>query len=207
MKTLNINLKYTSYKIVIENGLLDKLSLYIKEVYSNKKIFIITDDVVEKLYLNKVISSLADFDLDYVVIPHGEMSKTIEKYAYICEELINKGVKRNHMLLALGGGVIGDLTGFVAATLYRGISYIGIPTSLLSQMDSSIGGKTGIDFAGRKNILGAFKQPSLVLIDPNTLDTLDPKEFNNGMGELIKHGAIGNIKLKAEPRYVIGDAL
>lgn len=195
MKTLNINLKYTSYKIVIENGLLDKLSLYIKEVYGNKKIFIITDDVVEKLYLNKVISSLADFDLDYVVIPHGEMSKTIEKYAYICEELINKGVKRNHMLLALGGGVIGDLTGFVAATLYRGISYIGIPTSLLSQMDSSIGGKTGIDFAGRKNILGAFKQPSLVLIDPNTLDTLDSKEFNNGMGELIKHGAIGNINL------------
>ena len=97
--------------------------------------------------------------------------------------------------MALGGGVIGDLCGFVASSLYRGIPYIGVPTSLLSQMDSSIGGKTGIDFFGRKNILGAFKQPSMVLIDPKTLDTLDPSEYTSGMGELIKHGAIGNKKL------------
>ena len=99
------------------------------------------------------------------------------------------------MLLALGGGVVGDITGFVAGTLYRGLPYIGIPTTLLSQMDSSIGGKTGIDFFNRKNILGAFKQPLMVLIDPLVLNTLDNREFNNGMGELIKHGAIGNKKL------------
>ena len=196
MRQLDINLKNTSYKIIIENGLLNHLSDYIKDVYNNKKIFILTDDIVKDLYLDKVINSLSnDYDVDYVAIPNGEASKNISTYAYVCEELINKGIKRNHLLLALGGGVIGDLCGFVAATLYRGIPYIGIPTTLLSQMDSSIGGKTGIDFAGRKNILGAFKQPSMVLIDPETLNTLDEREFNNGMGELIKHGAIGNKKL------------
>ncbi len=196
MRQLDINLKNTSYKIIIENGLLNHLSDYIKGVYNNKKIFILTDDIVKNLYLDKVINSLAnDYDVDYVVIPNGEDSKNISTYAYVCEKLINIGIKRNHLLLALGGGVIGDLCGFVAATLYRGIPYIGIPTTLLSQVDSSIGGKTGIDFAGRKNILGAFKQPSMVLIDPETLNTLDEREFNNGMGELIKHGAIGNKKL------------
>lgn len=196
MRELNIKLTNTSYDIIIEDGLLSHLSFYIKNVYKNKKIYILTDDNVEKLYLNQAIKALEnDFDVDYVVIPHGEESKTISTYANVCEALIEKGIKRNHLLLALGGGVIGDLCGFVAATLYRGIPYVGIPTSLLSQMDSSIGGKTGIDFAGRKNILGAFKQPSMVLIDPKTLDTLDEREFNNGMGELIKHGAIGNYKL------------
>lgn len=196
MRELNINLKNTSYKIIIENNILSHVNDYIKEVYQNKKIYILTDDVVENLYLEKLMLSLKnDYELDYVVIPHGEESKNIQTYISVCEQLINKGIKRNHLLLALGGGVIGDLSGFVASTLYRGIPYIGIPTSLLSQMDSSIGGKTGIDFAGRKNILGAFKQPLMVLIDPQTLNTLDEREFNNGMGELIKHGAIGNYKL------------
>jgi len=196
MRKLEINLSTTKYDIVIENGLLSHCVDYIKTVYSNKKIYIVTDDNVEKLYLKTVMDSLATaYDVDYVVIPHGEESKTINVYANICESLIEKGVKRGNLLVALGGGVIGDMTGFVAASLYRGIPYVGIPTSLLSQMDSSIGGKTGIDFAGRKNILGAFKQPSMVLIDPNTLKTLDNREFNNGMGELIKHGAIGNYKL------------
>ena len=196
MRELNINLTNTSYKIVIEDNLLSHVNDYIKEVYKNKKIYILTDDVVEKLYLEKLMSSLKDdYELDYVSIAHGEESKNIQTYISVCEQLIDKGIKRNHLLLALGGGVIGDLCGFVAATLYRGIPYIGIPTSLLSQMDSSIGGKTGIDFANRKNIIGAFKQPSMVLIDPKTLQTLDEREFNNGMGELIKHGAIGNYKL------------
>ncbi len=196
MKELKINLKDKSYKIIISKGVLDEVNKYIKEVYNNKKVFIITDDNVSKLYLNKVINSLKnDFEVDYVVINHGEESKSINTYASVCEKLIDKGIKRNNLLIALGGGVIGDLTGFVAATLYRGIPYASIPTSLLSQMDSSIGGKTGIDFYSKKNILGAFKQPSIVLIDPNTLDTLDDREFNNGMGELIKHGAIGNYNL------------
>ncbi len=196
MRKLTINLKDHSYDIIIENNLLDNINTYVKNVYKNKKIFIITDDKVASLYLDKVVNALKkDFIVDYVIIKNGEASKTLETYAYVCEELINKGVKRQEALLALGGGVIGDLTGFVASSLYRGIPYIGVPTSLLADMDSSIGGKTGIDFAGRKNILGAFKQPLMVLIDPKTFDTLDKREFNNGMGELIKHGAIGNKKL------------
>ncbi len=196
MRNLEIQLTNMSYNIIIEDGLLSHLCFYIQKVYKNKKIFIVTDDTVKALYLDKVMNSLEqNYEVDYVVIPHGEESKNITVYARVCEQLIDKGIKRNHLLLALGGGVIGDLCGFVAATLYRGIPYVGIPTTLLSQMDSSIGGKTGIDFAGKKNILGVFKQPSMVLIDPKTLDTLDEREFNNGMGELIKHGAIGNKKL------------
>lgn len=196
MRELDIQLRDNRYKIIIEDGLLSHLCFYIRQIYKNNKVFILTDDTVGKLYLDKVLGELkAEYVADYVVISHGEESKTIQTYISVCEQLIEKGIKRNHLLIALGGGVVGDLCGFVAATLYRGIPYIGIPTSLLSQLDSSIGGKTGIDFAGKKNILGAFKQPSMVLIDPETLKTLDKREMNNGMGELIKHGAIGNRRL------------
>lgn len=196
MRKLNIELKDHSYDIYIEEGLLFHLNKYIKNVYKEKKIFIITDDKVASFYLDTVVNSLSsDYEVDYVIIPNGEESKNINVYADVCEKLITKGIRRNYLLLALGGGVVGDLTGFIASTLFRGLPYIGVPTSLLSQMDSSIGGKTGIDFNGRKNIIGAFKQPLMVLIDPNSLNTLEKCEFNNGMGELIKHGAIGNKKL------------
>lgn len=196
MRQLKVNLTNHSYDIIIENNLLDHLSSYIKEVYSNKEVFIITDSNVAPLYLEKVENALKDdFIVASVVLPAGEPTKSFAGYQEACEKLIDLQVRRNHLLLALGGGVIGDLTGFVAATMYRGIDYIGIPTSLLSQMDSSIGGKTGIDFYNRKNIIGAFKQPLRVLIDPKTLDTLPYEEFRNGMGELIKHGAIGNAGL------------
>ncbi|MDE7162099.1 MAG: 3-dehydroquinate synthase [Anaeroplasmataceae bacterium] len=195
MKQLRIQLKTNSYNIFIEDDILFHLSFYIKEVYHNKKIYIITDDIVEKLYLEAVKNSLKDYEVESVVIPHGEASKSIEMYASVVQKLLDKDIRRNELLLALGGGVIGDLTGFVAATLYRGLPYVSVPTSLLSQMDSSIGGKTGIDFYERKNILGCFKQPKLVLIDPKVLHTLSKREWNNGMGELIKHAAIGNEKL------------
>ncbi len=147
--------------------------------------------------------------MDYIILPHGEQAKSIEVYASTVTKLLDKNIRRNELLLALGGGVIGDLTGFIAATLYRGIPYVGVPTTLLSQMDSSIGGKTGIDFYNRKNILGSFKQPELVLIDPKTLATLSKEEFSNGMGELIKHAVIGNpelfLMLKDKPE--IGEAI
>ena len=195
MRKLTVNLKDNSYDIIIKNDLLSNLKEYISQVYTNNRIYIITDDNVKDLYLEKVINSLNGYTVDYVVVKAGEQSKSLETYAKVCEELINKKIKRNNLLIALGGGVIGDLCGFVASTLYRGLPYVGIPTSLLAQMDSSIGGKTGIDFCNMKNILGCFKQPKMVLIDPTTLKTLDKKEFNNGMGELIKHGAIGNYSL------------
>lgn len=196
MKRVKIQLEKNSYEIIIEKDLLSRLSFFIAEIYKNKKIYIITDDQVAEFYLQKVRTILEEkFIVEDVIVPHGESSKSIETYCSVVKQLLNKNIRRNELLLALGGGVIGDLTGFVAATLYRGLPYMSIPTSLLSQMDSSIGGKTGIDFDERKNIIGCFKQPKLVLIDPNTLNTLPVEEFKNGMGELIKHAVIGNPKL------------
>ena len=196
MKKLHINLSDHSYDIIIKDNLIDNLSEYVKEVYSNKKIYVITDSNVAPIYLTRVMKALEnDYEVKSVVLPAGEESKSFAVYQEACEKLIDLNIRRNELLLALGGGVIGDLTGFIAATIYRGVPYIGVPTSLLAQMDSSIGGKTGIDFYNRKNIIGAFKQPLMVLIDPRTCDTLSREEFVNGMGELIKHGAIGNPKL------------
>lgn len=195
MKKLVINLTHTSYNIYIGKKVLANLGKYIKDVYNNKKIYIITDTNVEKLYLADVCNALKEYEVYSYAIKAGEESKNITSYQEIINYLLAKEIRRNDLILALGGGVVGDLAGFVAATLYRGLPFINIPTSLLSQMDSSIGGKTGIDYYNRKNVIGAFKQPDLVLIDPSTLSTLDKREFNNGMGELIKHALIGNSKL------------
>lgn len=200
MKNLRVNLKDNSYNIFIEDDILFHLSFYIKEIYNNKKIYIITDDIVYNLYALQVRKSLLNYDINFVVIKNGEESKCLSVYSDTIEKLIELDIRRNELLIALGGGVIGDLTGFIASTLYRGLPYVSIPTTLLSQMDSSIGGKTGIDFNNKKNIIGCFKQPKLVLIDPNTLKTLPEIEFNNGMAELIKHAIIGDkdlfLKLK-----------
>lgn len=196
MKKLEVRLTNHQYDIIIEDDLLCRLSFYIKEVYHGDKIFIVTDETVASIYLDKIKLELQKtFDISCVKIRAGEESKCLECYADVCSNLLDLGIRRNHLLLALGGGVVGDLTGFVASTLYRGIPYISVPTTLLSQIDSSIGGKTGIDFHGKKNIIGAFKQPLRVLIDPQTLKTLEKEELNNGMGELIKHACIGDKEL------------
>lgn len=183
------------YNIYIEEGLLDKLEHYLKSIYQQKNIYIITDERVGSLYLKKLINSLKEYQVFSVVIRGYEESKSIETYSDICEKLISLGITRGDLLIALGGGVIGDITGFVAGTLYRGIKYIQIPTSLLAQVDSSIGGKTGIDFMGHKNILGVFNQPQMVLIDPSVLKTLPLEHLKNGYGEMIKHALIGSPKL------------
>ena len=204
MRKLNIKLKSSSYDILIEDGILDKAGDYIKNIYKGKNIFIITDDIVEGLYLNRLAKALASYNIYTTSFKNGEDSKSITTYINLCTSLIENDIRRGDLLIALGGGVTGDMVGFIASTIYRGIDYINIPTTLLSQMDSSIGGKTGIDFYGRKNIIGAFKQPLMVLIDPLLLNTLDNRELNNGMGELIKHGAIGSkdllLRLKDRPK-------
>ncbi len=192
MKSLRINLHEDSYNIFIEDDLLLHLSFYIRQIFKGDKIYIITDDIVEALYLKVVQESLKEFTIQTVIVPHGEGAKSLDTYAEVCQKLLTMDIRRNELLLALGGGVVGDLTGFIAATLFRGLPYVNVPTTLLSQMDSSIGGKTGIDFAGRKNMIGCFKQPKVVLIDPKVLRTLPKQEWNNGMGELIKHAIIGN---------------
>lgn len=193
MKTIDLNLKNNGYKVYIEEGILDKALDYISTIYNNKKVYIITDDLVSTFYLEKLENILKEkYIVHSIIIKNGEASKCFDSYVDVCKKLIELDIRRNELLIALGGGVVGDLTGFVASTIYRGVPYVQIPTSLLAQMDSSIGGKCGIDFYDRKNIIGAFKQPKLVLIDPKTLDTLSDREFSNGMAELIKHSIIGN---------------
>lgn len=182
----------SKYQIVIKDNLLSEIDSFVKEVYNNKNVYIITDERVGSFYLEKVTEALSSFNVQKIVIKGYEEAKSLETYGHICNELINLGATRGEMLIALGGGVIGDLVGFVASTLYRGMDFIQIPTSLLAQVDSSIGGKTGIDFNGHKNIIGNFKQPKLVLIDPTVLKTLPLKELKNGFGEVVKHALIAS---------------
>lgn len=183
------------YQIIVKDNLLNDLDAEIKKVYNNKNIYIITDKRVASHYLKRVCDALYSYDVKYIIIEGYEQSKSLKCYAEVCEELINLGASRGELLIALGGGVIGDLVGFISATLYRGMPFIQIPTSLLAQVDSSIGGKTGIDFLGHKNIIGSFNQPKMVLIDPTVLKTLPIRELKNGFGEVIKHSLIYSSEL------------
>src|SRR5574344_2798008 len=166
MKTVDIKLNTSSYQIFINEGILQELPFYIDKFYSLKKIYIITDSNVADIYLKKVMDILKDYEVAYCIIEPSEKSKCMSVYQYVIETLIEKQISRNDLIIALGGGVVGDIAGFVAGTLYRGMPFINIPTSLLSQVDSSIGGKTGIDFMNHKNIIGCFKQPLMVIVDP-----------------------------------------
>lgn len=183
------------YKIYIENGIIDKIDEYLKEIYHYKNIYIITDERVAKHYLEHIEKKLVSFNVHSIVIKGNEESKSLAVYEEVCSQLIDLGISRNEMLIALGGGVIGDLVGFISATLYRGVPFIQVPTTLLAQVDSSIGGKTGINFKEHKNILGSFNQPKMVLIDPLVLKTLPIEHLKNGYGEMIKHALIGSPKL------------
>ncbi len=183
----------TEYNISINesfDGLLEFLSKESNKKYA--KICIVTDSNVAKFYSDEVNSLLNELDSTiYIhVFEAGEASKNLDTLSKLYEDLIKFRMDRNDLLVALGGGVVGDLTGFCAATYLRGIDYIQVPTTLLSQVDSSIGGKTAVDFMKYKNMVGAFYMPRLVYINVNTLKTLDSKQFSSGMGEVIKHGLI-----------------
>lgn len=181
-----------SYQILIERGSLDFIGEYIKRISKCSKVCIVTDDNVASLYSERVVDSLRRVGLDtsIMVFPAGEKSKrlsTIEKmYAHFAKNLVSRG----DIVVALGGGVTGDTAGFAASTYLRGIGYIQIPTTLLAQIDSSIGGKTGVDLSEGKNLVGAFHQPEFVLIDPDVLETLPKEYFISGMAEAIKYGCV-----------------
>lgn len=159
---------------------------------TGRKVCIVTDSTVSKLHLNSLLEIVKDYAkiVETFTFTAGESSKTLSTVEQLYEKLILSNFDRNDMLFALGGGVVGDLTGYAAATYLRGISFIQIPTTLLSCVDSSIGGKTGVDFKSYKNMVGAFHQPGLVYINLAHLNTLDDRQFVNGMGEVIKHGLI-----------------
>ncbi|MGN1202034.1 MAG: 3-dehydroquinate synthase [Eubacterium sp.] len=191
MKKLTVNVN-DGYDILIEKGLLDNAGELIKKILPGKRITLISDTNVYKIYGDKVKNSLANqgYEVFTYIFKAGEASKKTAVVVDMVEFMADKHLTRNDGVVALGGGVCGDMAGFAAAIFLRGIRFVQIPTSLLSQVDSSVGGKTGVDLPQGKNLCGAFHQPSLVIIDPNVLDTLSPHFFSDGMGEVIKYGCI-----------------
>ena len=181
-----------SYRVVVGSGLLPCAGARIRAVSQASRCALVTDSIVGPLYAEMVRRSLEEsgFDVVIITVPSGESSKSLTQVAFVCDAMIEAGLDRSALLVALGGGVVGDLAGFVAAIYYRGIPFVQIPTTIVAQVDSSIGGKTGVNAAGGKNLLGAFHQPVLVLADVSTLSTLPEREFNEGFAEVIKHGAI-----------------
>ena len=192
MKKIDVNLKERAYSIVIMEGLLDDLAAKIDSFVSSRKVLIVSDSNVSKLYSKKVIDAIKEkaTDVDIAIFPAGEPSKTLKTIESLYEKAIEFGLDRSSVIVALGGGVVGDIAGFLAATYMRGIDFIQIPTSLLAMVDSSVGGKTGVDLPAGKNLVGAFWQPKVVLIDPNTLKTLPEREIKCGLAEVIKYGII-----------------
>ncbi len=171
------------YPIIIQEGLLEKIG---EHVSGKGKNFIITNKAVKELYG----SFLEGLGAEFIVIGDGEEYKNFETYEFIINELLSKKIERKSKLIALGGGVVGDITGFAASTILRGVDFIQIPTTLLAQVDSSVGGKTGINTKFGKNLIGAFYQPKMVLIDPKTLSTLDERQIKTGLAEVVKYAFI-----------------
>ncbi len=201
MKKLHVNLSGgRDYDIFIENGLLQKAGERIKEVFQGERIAVITDSNVRPLYADTVVSSLekAGFAVKLIDFPAGEQSKNLETVVQLYDGLLHPDpfpMTRGDLIVALGGGVAGDMVGFAAATLLRGIPFVQIPTTLLAQVDSSVGGKVAVDLKQGKNLAGMFYQPKQVLIDPQTLKTLSDRIFFDGLAEVIKYGMIRDEKL------------
>ncbi len=195
MKKLTVDLPGREYDIFIETGCLAQAGERIKAVCPKAtRAFVVTDSIVERLYGDTVTDSLekAGFREHLVVVPAGEESKSPEMLFNLWETMMDFGLTRSDVVVALGGGVVGDLTGFAAATILRGVDLVQIPTTLLAQVDSSVGGKVAVDLPQGKNLAGAFWQPKLVLTDPATLNTLSDDDFADGMAEVIKYGCIAD---------------
>ncbi|WP_020410311.1 3-dehydroquinate synthase [Hahella ganghwensis] len=189
MEILNVELEERSYPIYIGSDVLSQKELLTRHI-SGKQIMIVTNETVAPLYLDKVQQLLEGYDVDVTILPDGEEYKNMDSLASIYDHLIGQRHNRTTTLIALGGGVIGDMTGYAAASYQRGVNFIQVPTTLLSQVDSSVGGKTGINHPQGKNMIGAFYQPKAVLIDTSTLHSLPESEFSAGLAEVIKYGLI-----------------
>ena len=192
MYVLHIDVTDRKYPIYIQRGILSDLGKRIPKTYSKQKIAVITDDLLKEIYGDQIEKSLqeAGFLTKILSIEPGERSKSLETAAFLYDELLDFGINREDRILTFGGGVVGDLGGFVASTFLRGIPFIQFPTTLLAQVDSSIGGKVAVNLKQGKNLVGSFYHPQLVLIDPDLLQTLDKKYFRDGLAEVIKYGAI-----------------
>ncbi|RRD40463.1 3-dehydroquinate synthase [Leptotrichia sp. OH3620_COT-345] len=190
MRKLNVGLGKNSYDIIIGENYTEKFAEYIKEVYSGNNLFVITDSNVHEIYKNKYKEMFGHFKYTVYVLKAGEKNKHIGVMQGIYSAMIKAGIKRNDIIAAFGGGVTGDIAGFAAASYLRGIGFIQIPTTIISQVDSSVGGKVGVDLPEGKNLVGAFYQPRLVLIDSSFLNTLSDRYFYDGFAEIVKYGCI-----------------
>ena len=194
MERIKVALEERGYDIIICSDCIKDTGNHLKDIGLRDKICIVTNPKINKLYGRKITESLkkAGFLPLTIMIPDGERYKNLKTVSDIYDKLISYKIERSSSLIALGGGVIGDITGFAAATFLRGIPYIQVPTTLLAQVDSSVGGKTGVDHKKGKNLIGAFYQPRAVLIDTNSLQSLPKREFLAGMGEVVKYGVIAD---------------
>ena len=187
-----IDLKDNAYEVIVSKGILNDCGHYISNLGIGNKCAIISDSNVAPLYASKVSESLANNNIksELIVVDAGESSKSLESVEKICRKMIETGHDRHVFVIALGGGVIGDLAGLVASVFYRGVPFIQIPTTIVSQVDSAVGGKTGVNTPEGKNLIGSFYHPKIVITDTLTLSSLPEREFNEGFAEVIKHAAI-----------------
>jgi len=191
---VRVSLNERSYSVIIGTDLIKHAGQYIKPILRKKRVAIVTDTQVAKLHLATLEAALKIQDIDYVsiIMPAGEKTKSFSHFEDLLNQLLAAKIGRDEGIIAFGGGVIGDLTGFAAATLRRGVDFIQIPTTLLSQVDSSVGGKTGINTAYGKNLIGVFNQPKLVLADVSVLDSLPRRDVLAGYAEVLKYGLLGD---------------
>jgi 3-dehydroquinate synthase len=190
METITVALGSRSYDILIEDGLLDRAGEHLGSLARDGRLLIVSDEHVWNTLGSRLEAGLGDISAVPILVPPGEESKSWAGLASVVDALLAHGVERKDHIVAFGGGVVGDLAGFASAIVNRGCNFVQLPTSLLAQVDSSVGGKTGINVAAGKNLVGAFHQPSLVLIDPVLLDTLDPRQVRAGYAEIAKYGLI-----------------
>ncbi len=191
MQTVQVDLGDRSYDIRIAPGILDDREQLLPWI-GGQQVFIITNEVVAPLYLENITSNLASKSVSQMILKDGESVKTLQTAQEIFDRMISVPLERSATVIALGGGVVGDIAGFTAACYQRGIPFIQIPTTLLAQVDSSVGGKTAVNHPRGKNMIGAFYQPQRVLIDPRVLSTLEPRQFSSGIAEVIKYGMIND---------------
>lgn len=193
MPTVHVDLAERSYEVIVDAGILGRAGALVAGVgLAGRKVAVISDETVARLHGGALLASLegAGFQASLHTVPAGEASKSMGRTEELCRSMIRSGHDRKSLVVALGGGVVGDLAGFVAAIFFRGLPFVQIPTTIVAQVDSSVGGKTGVNVAEGKNLLGAFHQPRLVLVDPETLRTLPDREFHEGFAEAVKHAAI-----------------
>ncbi|GAB1265741.1 3-dehydroquinate synthase [Aurantivibrio infirmus] len=191
MQTITVDLGDRKYPIFIGPGLINHAEV-LKPYIRGEQVCVVTNETVAPIYQDTLLKNLGSYDLAVVTLPDGEQFKTLATFNKIFDVLLEKNHHRTTTLIALGGGVVGDMTGFAAATFQRGVNFIQIPTTLLAQVDSSVGGKTGVNHPLGKNMIGAFHQPQAVLVDVNILQTLPKRELSAGLAEVIKYGLIAD---------------